>query len=81
MAQDAMLRNGGGMRARGPDELTPTQSGEGDLHRAFGKTSAFRNRPQAGDDRLPSLALRGAVKMQINEEGRGPMIVADQVAH
>lgn len=81
MAQNAMLRNGGGMLARGTDELTRPQSFERDLHRALGKTGAFRDHPQAGGDRLPSLALRRAVKMEINQESRRLVIVADKVAH
>ena len=56
----------------------PTHSG---LHGALGKAGCVRNRLQADTDCLGTAAERLAPQMQINQIGRGRMIVPDQVAH
>ncbi len=81
MAQNAMLWDGGRVFARGIDQLTPAQGFEGDLHRAFRKAGCLGDQAQAGGDRFPSLPLRGAVKMEVNQKGRRLSIVPDQVTH
>jgi hypothetical protein len=81
MAQDAVFGNGGGVFARGTDEHARAQRFQSDLDRAFGKSGSFRNQAQAGGDGLPSLPLRFAVKMKVNQKCRRLVIVADQVAH
>ena len=80
MAQDAVLRDSGGVFACATDQLASAQCFQGDLHRAFGKPGSFRDQAQAGGDRFPSLPLRGAVKMEVNQKRRRLVVVADQIA-
>lgn len=81
MTPDAMLRHGGDVFACGMDQLAPPQGFQGALHRTFGKPGTFCNQAQAGRDRFPSLPLRGAVEMEVNQKGRRLSIMPDQVTH
>ena len=81
MAQDAMLRERGGVRAGGFNQFAAAQRFERELDRAFRKTGFLRDRAQACADGTPSPSLGRVVQPEINEKGRGLAIMADQVAH
>src|SRR5688572_15330172 len=51
------------------------------LHRRLGKTGPGGDGLQAGADPGPALAPAAAPQPEIDEEGRGAAVVADQVAH
>jgi hypothetical protein len=81
VAQDAMLRESGGMFARRSNQLARPQPFQGDLDRTFGKPGSFRDHPQAGADWLPSLPFGLAVEMKINQKRGRLVVVTNQVTH
>jgi hypothetical protein len=81
VSQNTVSRHGGGVRARGLNQLAPVQSLQGDLDRTLGEAGSFRDQSQAGRDRLPPSPLSFAVKMEINQKCRRLLIVPDEVAH
>jgi hypothetical protein len=76
-----MLRHGGGVVARRPDQLPAPQELERRLHGAFGEACFFGQHAQTGGDRFPSLPRRPAVKVKVNEIRRRLPIVPNDVAH
>ena len=82
MAQDAVLRDSGGVFACATDQLASAQCFQGDLHRAFGKPGSFRNQAQAGGDRpykawgypvVPALFVLGLGVLVVNTVVEKPM--------
>jgi hypothetical protein len=69
------------MSARGPDQLTEVQCGQGGLHRAFGKSGFIGQQAQAAIDRSPALASGTPEKIKIDKECRRFLIVSDNIAH
>jgi len=63
------------------DQFAPAQEIESGLDRAFGKTGFVGERAQTGGNWFPFRARSAAIKMKINEIGRGLTIVPDDVAH
>jgi len=81
MPHHAMLRQSGRMCALRTNQLAPPQPFQGDLNRAFGEAGSFRDHSQAGADWPPSLPLRRAIKMKVNEKSGWLMVVSNQVGH
>jgi hypothetical protein len=76
-----MQRNGGGVLARGLDQLAAAQFFQRGLHSAFRKAGRFGEHAQTRGDRFPFLASGLPVEMKKNQIRSGLAIVADDIAH
>ena len=76
-----MLRHGGGVIPRRPDQLAATQQFERSLDRTFREARLIGKHSQARRDRAPSGSRSAPVEKQVDEIGRRLAIVPDNVAH
>jgi hypothetical protein len=80
MAQDAVTWDGGGVIARGVDQLAPAQVLQRGLDGAFRKPGRIRECAQTCRDQFPFIPRALAVKIQIDEVRGRLAIVPDDVA-
>jgi hypothetical protein len=81
MSEDPVLRHRGYVIFGGPDQLTPAQFFDRNLHRAFRKACGLCDHAKAGCNRSPLLPLSLAVEIEIYQKSGGLVIVTNQIAH
>jgi hypothetical protein len=74
-----MEGDGGGVRARGDDELAFLKMGEGALDGAAGEAGGIGDRLMGGAHRPAGLLGGAPEEVQVDDEGGGATIVADEV--
>src|SRR6266516_276056 len=81
MAENAMMRKGGGMFADGYNQLATAQSLQRSLDSALRDTGHLGERAQTRRNRFPFVSCSLSVKTKINQISGRLAIVADEIAH